>query len=363
MFNLRSKLKGEAMALQVEYNPESLYHFPSHGLDKEDGEVYQASGGGPGSIEDIWKKFELIPTPPLSPSRQAGSSGASSPTCLTSSGSAADTLQSVSDILDTDNSRTTPLFVDNSCSNLKSNLIQDCMWGSHISTEKTLRTKFVEDVYDTPCSTPPPFLGLDYVTTDCVDPSSVFSYPINKIYQESDSSSSEDEDEIDVVSIEKPVKRKASTLLECNNDDENNNNSDQEAKQDNEPAAKKPKSVHNNKRLRLLKEPQESAREMSNRLAAKDKLEDPECKRTVHNVLERKRRNDLKYSFQVLRDSVPELKGSERAPKVAILKKATDCILKLKSREEGLLKQKDILEKKHQALLLRKLKLLEKSSV
>ena len=93
----------------------------------------------------------------------------------------------------------------------------------------------------------------------------------------------------------------------------------------------------------------------------KDKFEDPECKRNVHNVLERKRRNDLKYSFQVLRDSIPDLKGSERAPKVAILRKATDCILNLRSEQERLLEEKDSLEKSHQSLV-RKLKALKESS-
>lgn len=97
------------------------------------------------------------------------------------------------------------------------------------------------------------------------------------------------------------------------------------------------------------------------RLVAKDKLEDPVCKRNVHNNLERKRRNDLKYSFQVLRDSVPDIQGSERAPKVSILRKATDCILKLRSEQERLLEQKSSLERRHQSLKQR-LRALKESS-
>ena len=42
---------------------------------------------------------------------------------------------------------------------------------------------------------------------------------------------------------------------------------------------------------------------------------DSEFTRATHNVLERKRRNDLKLKFQKLRDCVPELKDNERAPK------------------------------------------------
>ena len=58
--------------------------------------------------------------------------------------------------------------------------------------------------------------------------------------------------------------------------------------------------------------------------------EDSEGRRAQHNVLERKRRNDLKSSFHTLRDHIPELNSQERAPKVVILKKATDYIWSLR---------------------------------
>ena len=54
-------------------------------------------------------------------------------------------------------------------------------------------------------------------------------------------------------------------------------------------------------------------------------------KRTQHNVLERKRRTDLKNSFFRLRDAVPELEGQERAAKVVILRKASNYIHHLQS--------------------------------
>ena len=57
--------------------------------------------------------------------------------------------------------------------------------------------------------------------------------------------------------------------------------------------------------------------------------EDNEGKRAQHNVLERKRRDDLKSSFQRLREQVPDIASQERAPKVVILKKATDYIAQL----------------------------------
>eukprot|EP01137_Pigoraptor_chileana_P031583 Opistho-2@19621 len=60
---------------------------------------------------------------------------------------------------------------------------------------------------------------------------------------------------------------------------------------------------------------------------------DTEAKRNTHNVLERKRRNDLKSSFHQLRESIPELEDNERAPKVLILKKAGDYIAVLRQKD------------------------------
>lgn len=76
----------------------------------------------------------------------------------------------------------------------------------------------------------------------------------------------------------------------------------------------------------------------------------PEGKRTQHNVLERKRRNDLKFSFFSLRDSVPELVKQERAPKVQILKKASEYIRKLTADERRLESERELLQEKHEQL-------------
>lgn len=63
------------------------------------------------------------------------------------------------------------------------------------------------------------------------------------------------------------------------------------------------------------------------RIASHDPVEsDDEARRASHNVLERKRRNDLKNSFDVLRSRIPELEENQRAPKVIILRKATEYI-------------------------------------
>ena len=81
---------------------------------------------------------------------------------------------------------------------------------------------------------------------------------------------------------------------------------------------------------------------------------DSEFTRATHNVLERKRRNDLKLKFQKLRDCVPELKDNERAPKVSILRKSWEYISHIKQEEIKLLAEKEK-QKKINAALLRKL--------
>jgi len=57
--------------------------------------------------------------------------------------------------------------------------------------------------------------------------------------------------------------------------------------------------------------------------------EDPESRRHTHNVLERKRRNDLKNSYQLLRECLPSLEENERAPTGQILLHAVEYIASL----------------------------------
>jgi len=61
--------------------------------------------------------------------------------------------------------------------------------------------------------------------------------------------------------------------------------------------------------------------------------EGPTCRRRIHNVLERKRRNDLKSSYQELRELIPELITCDRAPTGQILMKAVEYIQALQDEE------------------------------
>jgi len=122
---------------------------------------------------DIWKKFELLPTPPGSPLRSE------SPVPIDSS-LVADALQIVSEILDEDDTpgQLTQGQSDKNSTSLRSKLIQDCMWNS--LAYETLDIKVLtcpeDNLYETPCSTPPP---VEYVSSECVDPATVFPYTIN----------------------------------------------------------------------------------------------------------------------------------------------------------------------------------------
>lgn len=88
-----------------------------------------------------------------------------------------------------------------------------------------------------------------------------------------------------------------------------------------------------------------------------DDSEDSEMSRATHNVLERQRREDLKCRFQLLRDSIPELEDNERAPKVLILKKASDYVHQLTLEEQRLMADKE-LEKQRRIILLERLQML-----
>ena len=137
--------------------------------------------------ENIWKKFELIPTPPRSPRREDEDDtdildmvdGIFSPK------STSERLHMVSEILEDPVSQTvdTPDFLECACSrcpNIKSKLlIQDCMWsgtdGDDKSDEKPVEKKTT-------------FSSTDVnVNTECVDPSSVFPYPISDMSSSRDS--------------------------------------------------------------------------------------------------------------------------------------------------------------------------------
>ncbi|XP_062610118.1 myc proto-oncogene protein-like isoform X2 [Saccostrea cucullata] len=332
--------------------------------------------------EDMWKKFELLPTPPLSPRRDDEYDMNSLD------------LEDFNLIFDeffqkeSDNRKI--MTFSETPPNLNSNLIQDCMWSGDSGRYPTGENAVCSDVN----------------SADCVDPAAVFPYPIhslNSIHSETKLHSlgtetpSDSEEEIDVVTVEKkqlqqvPVASAKKTVFTV----QSVKTERVEGSEDKLGAAKTtvtvkvkvdcPTDEHpyslpvsSLKRVRSLpSSPSMSPlpskrckRELSDRDMKKvchklrgsgsssasssrnssDSEEYPEGKRTQHNVLERKRRNDLKFSFFSLRDSVPELVKQERAPKVQILKKASDYIRKLSADERRLESERELLQEKHEQL-------------
>ncbi|CAB1350463.1 unnamed protein product [Coregonus sp. 'balchen'] len=222
---------------EMEYDHYQHYFYDDHGLD----ETFSKSTA---PSEDIWKKFELVPTPPMSPIRT--SEGAAGVGVVYPS--LGDKLEWVSQFLGQEHDQDVPCKqspADEALGNLSSIIIQDCMW-SGFSAGKQLEKVVGERLASCPVSGPTklsvqasgagvtaagraqcvtvpvdvavPVLGS--LATDYVDPAAVLPFPLtggpfkkpavssgSETHKDSsdDESSDEDEDdeeEIDVVTVE-----------------------------------------------------------------------------------------------------------------------------------------------------------------
>ncbi|KAK3546150.1 hypothetical protein QTP70_024477 [Hemibagrus guttatus] len=349
-------------------------------FDNEEEDFYtQQHGQPPAPSEDIWKKFELLPTPPLSPSRRSSFSS--------SFPSTADQLEMVTEFLGDD--AVNQSFIcdsDSSQSLLKSIIIQDCMWSSFSAAAKlervvserlaSIRAARKGSISKSECSEDSDS-NAGYLqdvnvnsVSDCIDPSVVFPYPLAecvKLNKECESSlmdtppnsgsssssdsesddedeeeDEEEEEEIDVVTVEKRKSAKKCdsspvVLKRCHVTSQQHNYAAQPCTRSDQPAVK---------RLRFDTGGARAHRQ--NRKCSSPKASDSEDndKRRTHNVLERQRRNELKLSFFALRDEVPAVANNEKAAKVVILKKATEFIVGLQTEERKLLHSKEQLRKK-----------------
>ncbi len=165
----------------------------------------------PAPSEDIWKKFELLPTPPRSPKHE--------PLYPALSTNTLDKLQMVSDILDhdyltetsvmdfTNSGNLSPTTAEDSepescsdcalecstclrCIPIQSKLIQDCMW-SGLNLPKEIKDSLKYISRSNSCSSTGSDNSVDSRTslsdsgdninasTDCVDPTAVFPFPVN----------------------------------------------------------------------------------------------------------------------------------------------------------------------------------------
>ncbi|NXP79659.1 MYC protein, partial [Ramphastos sulfuratus] len=387
----------------------------------------------PAPSEDIWKKFELLPTPPLSPSRRSSLATSCFP-------STADQLEIVTELLGGDMVNQSFICDPDDESFVKSIIIQDCMWSGFSAAaklEKVVSEKLAS--YQAarreggpaarpgqpPAGPPPPGLAtsptasaglylhdLGAAAADCIDPSVVFPYPLSERAPRAGTPGSspasllgvdtppttssdsgewglgvlggrhgkcqlmnlsfplaeeeqEEDEEIDVVTLAEANESESSTEYST---EYSTDTSEEHSKPHHSPLVLKRCHVnihqHNYaappstkveypaaKRLKL-----DSGRVLkqisNNRKCSSPRTSDSEenDKRRTHNVLERQRRNELKLSFFALRDQIPEVANNEKAPKVVILKKATEYVLSIQSDEHRLIAEKEQLRRRREQL-------------
>ncbi|KAM3594193.1 uncharacterized protein V6R79_003782 [Siganus canaliculatus] len=347
--------------------------------------------------EDIWKKFELLPTPPMSPTRTlSGGAPQLSP---------GDKLSWLSKVLGQDEDYEGQLIPDTEemFGNLSSIIIQDCMWSS-FSASKQLekvngRVSAAAQTSGSPvaqisvrpskaqCVSP---AGPHAASAaDCVDPAAVLTIPASSCRKPASSGSesrsdSSDEEEIDVVTVENKQSRmrlmnmrKPVTITvradpcpkrfhmsvhrqqhnyaapspdsdpeEEDDDDDEEEEEEEEEEEDeyeDEPQSKRTCTSGYLGRFSQPSSPSETPQNSD--------IEDTDRRRN-HNFLERKRRNDLRSRFLALRDQIPGLESS-KTPKVAILTQATEYLMKLHTKEKRHLQEKKHLRSRQQQLLRR----------
>ncbi|XP_030597394.1 protein L-Myc-1b [Archocentrus centrarchus] len=202
--------------------------------------------------EDIWKKFELVPTPPMSPIRAVEGSGRVGLLYP----SLGDKLEWVSQFLgqeDEQQQQQQQLDVpcklsttNDSFGNLSSIIIQDCMWSGFSAGQQLERvvgeryascpgTGVATKVASGSAVTSPGRVqgacadsaALSGLAADCVDPAAVLTFPLTTGCKKQVSSGSEshtdssddeddkdeDEEEIDVVTVEHKQQRKPRRLV------------------------------------------------------------------------------------------------------------------------------------------------------
>ncbi|MEE6513119.1 hypothetical protein FKM82_020581 [Ascaphus truei] len=290
--------------------------------------------------EDIWKKFELVPTHSLSLSSARLQSGPLSP-CqgslleygLPRDGDALDwasellLLPPEADLLGGSGwALLQGTELGWSPSNLKSNIIQDCMW-SGISAMGRLESALIEKLSKAAgtmkCATPsqPGTTTVSMVpgrievmsnpTSHSVDPAVVFPFPVNK-------------GEICRGTQGGSVTARGATSPPCTS-----------------PTAPSSAAPARNSTQCCRTSTSSEYESHSNSASAQKK----------HTVLERQRRNNLTTRLLTLKHNVPELVNNDKAAKAFILKKATEYIHSLQADNQKLLQVKEKLQARQQRLL------------
>ncbi|XP_005992710.1 myc proto-oncogene protein [Latimeria chalumnae] len=356
-----------------DYEDEHFYHHQQNQLQPS------------APSEDIWKKFELLPTPPLSPSRRSSFSSIYPST--------ADQLEMVSEFLGDDVVNQTFICDPEDDSFLKSIIIHDCMWSGFSAAAKlekvvSERLASIQAARKESAASRRNSLNSSYLqdlhtsASECIDPSVVFPFalpdtpkpptvpaPSPALCEDSPPTTSsdseeehEEEEEIDVVTVEKrqpgPKRQEPNmitavahsrlqqspvVLKRCHVPIHQHNYAAHPSTRMDPPTAKRVKLENSGRVLKQIS---------NNKKCSSPRTSDTEenDKRRTHNVLERQRRNELKLSFFALRDQIPEVANNEKAAKVVILKKATEYILSIRAEEQRLTVEKEQLRRKREQL-------------
>lgn len=352
--------------------------------------------------EDIWKKFELLPTPPMSPTRTFDAAAS------------AEKLGWASKILSQDDDFEERYKIDSKdiFGNLSSIIIQDCMWScvpSNHRLEKVMGERPLIRPLPTQTNLTPAKdtkYGLDTAVIcaaarDCVNPTAVLNIPCNNLKRlassgsetHADSSDEDDneEDEIDVVTVEsRPSRSLVPVTITVKGDPHGPGTKRFHVsvhRQQHNYAAPSPDSDHDDleygevchngevhapvdlpsrKRPHLEEDEEDEEEDEDDRLSSSSPSSSPSSphssdseevsmgeRRRNHNFMERKRRKDLRSRFLALRDQIPGLAASSKTPKVVILTQATEYLLQLQSREHAQAKERRRLRARKWQLLRR----------
>ncbi|KAJ8289394.1 hypothetical protein GJAV_G00000770 [Gymnothorax javanicus] len=325
--------------------------------------------------EDIWKKFKLVATPPPSPARTADG-------CAISYPSPGDTLEWMSQFLGQDEQSPGPCKIDTAdiFGNLSSIINQDCMWGGFSARERQCGSAQMKAPLSTQTGAQSQdSTSLGTLLADCVDPAAVLPYPyshgISRKKQASSGSElhtdSSDDEEIDVVTVEGKQKNGRSSSLAIGggrmpvtitvradpHDPEMKLFHVSVHQQQHNYAAPSPASETEADHPQPLPPPTKRVKQEpgyplqclgpapspSERTAPifnpapfgltdSSDSEDSD-RRKAHNILERKRRSDLRSRFLALRDQIPGLASGAKTAKVVILTRATELLQQLQATE------------------------------
>ncbi|KAM6296056.1 protein L-Myc [Aegotheles albertisi] len=338
--------------------------------------------------EDIWKKFELVPTPPLFPLGPPGEKGSCSaaeersgwlPRCCLP-GEEPEYLIGTGEIF----------------GNLSAFILKDCMWSGFSARERLEKAMTEKLSTGTQRAAPhkPAFaqdLGFSSAVSECVDPAAVFLCPLaeSKVPASSGSEGQSDSEgeEIDVVMVEKrqslslrkpvTITLRADPLDPCMKrfhisvHQQQHNYAARSPVDDACPPPEPPQEDEDEPPREDEGEPPQQDEEKPPRAtepapaiplpepglakATTSPGSDSEdvAKRKNHNYLERKRRNDLRSRFLALRDQVPGLASCPKTPKVVILSKSSEYLQSLLSAERRMAAEKRQLRLRQAQLLKR----------